>query len=197
MAEIVRSATFSNWLSGLADGRARARIQARIDRMADGNFGDVEPIGDGLSEARIHYGPGYRVYFMQQGRRLVILLCGGDKGSQGRDIKQAGRIAKAWKEQIMTEQFSRWDSSEYLKTEEDMAEYLDACIEEAGDDPAFIAKALGVIARARGMTQVARDSGLSRESLYRALSGEGNPEFGTILKVIKALGLKLHVQAAH
>lgn len=97
----------------------------------------------------------------------------------------------------MTEQFSRWDSSEYLKTEEDMAEYLDVCIEEAGDDPAFIAKALGVIARARGMTQVARDSGLSRESLYRALSGEGNPEFGTILKVIKALGLKLHVQAVH
>jgi putative addiction module killer protein len=99
MAEIVRSATFSNWLSGLADGRARTRIQARIDRMADGNFGDVESIGDGLSEARIHYGPGYRVYFMQQGRRLVILLCGGDKGGQGRDIKQAGRIAKAWKEQ--------------------------------------------------------------------------------------------------
>jgi probable addiction module antidote protein len=65
-------------------------------------------------------------------------------------------------------------------------------MEEAGDDPAFIAKALGTIARARGMTQVARDAGLSRESLYRALSGEGNPEFGTILKVVKALGLKLH-----
>jgi probable addiction module antidote protein len=96
----------------------------------------------------------------------------------------------------MTEQFARWDSAEYLKTKEDMAEYLDACMEEAGDDPAFIAKALGVIARARGMTQVARDSGLSRESLYRALSGEGNPEFGTILKVIKALGLKLHAQTA-
>ena len=92
----------------------------------------------------------------------------------------------------MTEQFTRWDSAEYLKTEEDMANYLDACMEEAGDDPAFIAKALGTIARARGMTQVARDAGLSRESLYRALSGEGNPEFGTILKVLKALGLKLH-----
>jgi probable addiction module antidote protein len=65
-------------------------------------------------------------------------------------------------------------------------------MEEAGDDPAFIAKALGTIARARGMTQVARDAGLSRESLYRALSGEGNPDFGTILKVVKALGLKLH-----
>ncbi|MFJ2329669.1 MULTISPECIES: addiction module antidote protein [unclassified Pseudomonas] len=92
----------------------------------------------------------------------------------------------------MTEKFTRWDSAEYLKTEEDMANYLDACMEEAGDDPAFIAKALGTIARARGMTQVARDAGLSRESLYRALSGEGNPEFGTILKVIRALGLKLH-----
>lgn len=92
----------------------------------------------------------------------------------------------------MTEQFTRWDSAEYLKTEEDMANYLDACMGEAGDDPAFIAKALGTIARARGMTQVARDAGLSRESLYRALSGEGNPEFETILKVVKALGLKLH-----
>ncbi|MBX9406798.1 putative addiction module antidote protein [Pseudomonas baetica] len=92
----------------------------------------------------------------------------------------------------MTEQFARWDSAEYLKTEEDMANYLDACMEEAGDDPAFIAKALGTLARARGMTQVARDAGLSRESLYRALSGEGNPEFGTIVKVVKALGLKLH-----
>ncbi|KER04014.1 putative addiction module antidote protein [Photorhabdus temperata subsp. temperata Meg1] len=97
---------------------------------------------------------------------------------------------------MMSEQFTRWDSAEYLKTEADMAEYLDACIEEVGDDPAFIARALGTIARARGMTQVAKDAGLSRESLYRALSGDGNPEFGTILKVVKALGLKLHVAAA-
>lgn len=77
-----------------------------------------------------------------------------------------------------------------------MAEYLNACIEEAGDDPAFIAKALGTIARARGMSQVAKDAGVSRESLYRALSGNGNPEFGTILKVVKALGLRLHSSAA-
>lgn len=96
----------------------------------------------------------------------------------------------------MTELFSQWDSAEYLKTEEDMAEYLNACIEEAGDDPAFIAKALGTIARARGMTQVAKDAGVSRENLYRALSGNGNPEFGTILKVVKALGLRLHSTAA-
>ncbi|MCU9946938.1 addiction module antidote protein [Pseudomonas sp. PDM13] len=96
----------------------------------------------------------------------------------------------------MTDEFSRWDSADYLRSEEDMANYLDACIEEAGDDPAFIAKALGTLARAKGMTQVARDTGLSRESLYRALSGEGNPEFGTILKVLRALGLQLHASPA-
>lgn len=90
----------------------------------------------------------------------------------------------------------QWDSAEHLKTKADMVAYFDACLEEAGDDPAFIAHALGTIARARGMSQVARDTGLARESLYKALSGEGNPEFGTILKVVKALGLKLHATAA-
>ncbi len=85
-----------------------------------------------------------------------------------------------------------WDSSEHLKTEDDFAEYFDACLQEGGDDPAFIAHALGVIARARGMSQVARDAGLTREGLYKALSAEGNPSFGTILKVVKALGLQLH-----
>jgi probable addiction module antidote protein len=89
-----------------------------------------------------------------------------------------------------------YDSTEYLKTEEDMALYFEACLEEAGDDPAFIAKALGTIARARGMSQLARDTGLGRESLYKALSGQGNPEFATILKVVKALGLHLHARVA-
>jgi probable addiction module antidote protein len=90
----------------------------------------------------------------------------------------------------------KWDSAEHLKTEEDMAMYLDACMEEAGGDPAFIARALGTIARARGMSQLARDTGLGRESLYKALSGEGNPSFATILKVTRALGLKLHASTA-
>lgn len=91
----------------------------------------------------------------------------------------------------------KWDSAEYLKTDEDMAMYLDACMEEAGDDAAFIAKALGTIARAKGMTQLANETGLGRESLYKALSGEGNPSFATILKVVHALGLKLAAQPIH
>lgn len=89
----------------------------------------------------------------------------------------------------------RFDSAEYLQDEQDVALYFQACIDEAGNDPAFIAKSLGVIARARGMTQLAKETGLSREGLYKALSGEGNPEFSTIWKVINALGLKLHTQA--
>jgi probable addiction module antidote protein len=90
-----------------------------------------------------------------------------------------------------------WDSAEHLKTDEDIAAYLDACLDEAGDDPAFIAQALGNVARARGMTQLAKDTGLAREALYRALSPSGNPSFGTVLKVLRALGLKLHTEAVH
>lgn len=91
---------------------------------------------------------------------------------------------------------SKWDSAEYLKTDEDMVLYLEACLDEAGDDAAFIAKALGTIARAKGMTQLANETGLGRESLYKALSGEGNPSFATILKVMSALGIKLHAEKA-
>jgi len=90
----------------------------------------------------------------------------------------------------------KWDSAEHLKTDEDIVAYLEACMEEAGDDATFIAKALGNIARARGMTQLSKETGIGRESLYKALSGEGNPSFGTILKVINALGLRLHTTAA-
>ena len=92
---------------------------------------------------------------------------------------------------------TKYDVSEHLRTPEEMAAYLEMCIEEANGDTAFITKALGDIARAKGMTQVARDAGLSRESLYKALSGERSPEFDTILKVVSALGLKLHAAAAH
>jgi len=90
----------------------------------------------------------------------------------------------------------RYDVAEHLRTPEEMAAYLEACLDEAKGDAAFIAKALGDIARAHGMTQVARDTGLSRESLYKALSGERSPDFETILKVVNALGLRLHAEAA-
>jgi probable addiction module antidote protein len=91
---------------------------------------------------------------------------------------------------------SRYDVAEHLRTAEEMAAYFEACLEEADGDTAFIAKALGDIARAKGMSQVAADAGLSRESLYKALSGERSPDFETILKVVGALGLELHARVA-
>src|SRR5215212_3669262 len=90
----------------------------------------------------------------------------------------------------------RYDVAEHLRTPEEMAAYLEACLEEADGDAALVAKALGDIARAKGMAQLARDTGLFRESLYKALSGERSPGFDTILKVIRALGLKLHAEIA-
>lgn len=92
--------------------------------------------------------------------------------------------------------FSRFDAADYLKTDEDIALYLEAVMEEAGDDPAFILKALGTVARARNMSQLARDAGISREGLYKALSADGNPTFDTVLKVAKALDLKLTLSPA-
>ena len=92
----------------------------------------------------------------------------------------------------MAEKFTRWDAVDYLKSDEDMALYLDACFDEDSGDGNVIRAALNDISRARGMTQLARDTGLTREGLYRALSPEGNPEFSTMLKVIKALKIKLH-----
>ncbi len=95
----------------------------------------------------------------------------------------------------MSEQFSRWDPVDQLQSEEDMAMYLDACLEEDSGDGSVVRAALNDIARAQGMTQLAKATGITREGLYKALSPTGNPEFSTILKVIKALKIKLHASA--
>ena len=93
MIEIRKTEKYAQWLDGLRDINARARIQIRVERLAAGNTGDVKPVGEGVSELRIDYGPGYRVYFTKRGRELVILLAGGDKSTQATDIKAALRLA--------------------------------------------------------------------------------------------------------
>ena len=94
MMEIRKTDLFVQWLDDLRDFQGRARVQARIERLAAGNPGDVEPVGEGVSELRINYGPGYRVYFKKRGRELIILLAGGDKSTQVKDIKAALRLAR-------------------------------------------------------------------------------------------------------
>jgi len=94
MIEIRKTELFAEWFNSLRDRQARIRIQVRIDRAELGNFGDCKPVGNGVSEMRIHYGPGYRVYFVKRGEMLVILLAGGDKNSQSKDIAAAINLAQ-------------------------------------------------------------------------------------------------------
>jgi putative addiction module killer protein len=98
MKVIYTTEQFDDWLSNLRDQQAMRRVQARIDRAEDGNFGDCEPVGEGVSEMRIHYGPGYRVYFTQRGMEIVVLLAGGDKRTQSKDIKAALKLARELEE---------------------------------------------------------------------------------------------------
>ena len=98
MVEVRQTERFAQWLQDLRDLRARAKVQVRIERLIGGNPGDVRPIGSGVSELRINYGPGYRVYYQQKGSRLIILLAGGDKSSQARDIEEALMLSRQIKE---------------------------------------------------------------------------------------------------
>jgi putative addiction module killer protein len=96
MLELKQTEQFRRWRTRLKDDRARALIASRLDRLAYGHAGDAAPVGEGISELRIHYGPGYRIYFHRQGNTVVILLCGGDKGSQVKDISMAKRLFDDW-----------------------------------------------------------------------------------------------------
>jgi len=98
MFALKQTETFRKWQTKLKEERARASIASRLDRLAYGHAGDAEPVGDGISELRIHYGPGYRVYFQRRATTLIVLLCGGDKSTQAKDIKTAKRLAVEWRE---------------------------------------------------------------------------------------------------
>ena len=194
MVEIRQTEVYARWFRRLRDREARVRIDSRIRRLSLGNPGDVRPVGEGVSEIRIDYGPGCRVYFVRQGQALVVLLAGGDKEPGAGLTKGAGAdqgtIGAAAMERTQTRP---WDPAEHLETEEDMAAYLNVALEEG--DLGLIMAALGDIARARRMAIVAQETGLGRESLYKSLSPDGNPEFATVLKVVRALGLQLRAAA--
>lgn len=98
MFELKQTETFRKWRTRLKDQQARALIASRLDRLAYGHAGDAEPVGEGISELRIHHGPGYRIYFQKRGMTVIVLLCGGDKSSQAKDIRIAKRLATEWGE---------------------------------------------------------------------------------------------------
>ena len=175
----------------------RQRLIKRLRKASLGNLGDVEPVGDGVFEMREHFGSGWRMYFVWRGQLLVIMLGGGDKSTQQTDIQKAIVLAKSledWRmsKKIKVSELPEFDAAQYLNSEEDIAAYLTTVIEE--NDSSLLAAALGDIARARGMSQVAKDSGITREALYKALRPGSEPRFETVSRVCAALGVRLVAQ---
>ncbi|CAG0911476.1 unnamed protein product, partial [Cyprideis torosa] len=172
----------------LRDRQAKGVILSRLRHLGLGDAGDSRSLGDGLHELRIHLGPGYRVYYLVDNQTIIVLLCGGDKSSQRRDIRSPP-IGYKHRKFAMNESFERFDAADYLDDEDDIRAYLDAC--QQSGDPSLVTAALGDIARARNMSALAREVGMHRAGLYKALSRDGNPSFAAVSKVAQALGLRV------
>ena len=196
MVEIRQTFVYARWFRRLRDREARVRIDSRIRRLSLSNPGDVRPVGEGVSEIRIDYGPGYRVYFGSEVRPLSSFWPEATRTARSGTYEGRWRWPGDYREvaAMARTQTRPWDPAEHLETDEDMAAYLNVALEEG--DMSLIMVTLGDIARARRMAVVAQETGLGRESLYKSLSPDGNPEFATVLKVVRALGLQLHATAA-
>jgi putative addiction module killer protein len=146
MVEVVQTTMFSEWLHTLTDREARVRIVKRINRMRLGNVGDTKPVGSGILEARVHYGPGYRLYYLRHGEVYVVLLAGGDKRTQQEDIPPCHPDSGRATRKTMKTRLARFEAAEYLKTTEDVVAFLKATIEDG--TPEELALALSDVVRA-------------------------------------------------
>jgi putative addiction module killer protein/probable addiction module antidote protein len=194
---------FTEWLAALRDKSAEARIRIRLRRIEAGNLGDCEPVGEGVSELRVHVGAGYRVYFGRHGQRVIILLCDGDKGTQATDIKAAKGVLGGMEAETAMKALKGTVSHHDLEVAELRAdralavEYLKAAMEALEDpmDRGACLVALRTVAEAYGgLALVAAEAGISREALYRALSPKGNPTLKTLVAVLKTVGMRLSVE---
>jgi probable addiction module antidote protein/putative addiction module killer protein len=195
LSEVRQTEAFTAWFSALRDRQAKARIAARIERLALGNPGDARLVGEGVSELRIDHGPSYRVYFVQLKRRSWFCL------QAAINVRRAGTYRSPWRRRALWRRnflaglkTLPWKTEDHLETPKDIAAYLEAVFEDG--DPELITYALGAVARSKGMTEIARKTKLGRQNLYKALSPDGHPEFATVLSVVRALGLKLTVSVA-
>ena len=190
--EIHTTATFDKWAANLKDRKAALAIAMRLDRAANGNLGDVKSVSDNVSEMRIFVGQGYRVYFKIRHGKVIVLLCGGDKSPQQRDIEKAKELAKKLLGAAMKTETKPYNPFNHLLTDADMGQYLTNAFMD--DDPAVFVTALGHVAKAKGLAKLSQDTGLNRESLYKALSGKSKPKWDTVQRIIKALNIQIHLE---
>lgn len=217
---VEKTEAFDAWLEGLADKIAKKAIVDRIIRIKAGLLGDRKSVGDRVSELRIDVGQGYRVYYTMRGRMIVLLLCGGGKKGQKTDIRKAEAMAKARnrdekgpaasrvrdrqsayaapgddEEFSFTEdelKISPFDAADYIRGDDETQIYL---LREAlaSGHAGYIANALGAVARARGLSNMERATGIRRQTLNKSLSPKGNPTLETLVTVLGALGLRLEI----
>jgi putative addiction module killer protein/probable addiction module antidote protein len=217
--EVEKTEIFNAWLDGLADRDARRAITSRIARVELGSLGDRRSVGEKVGELRINIGPGYRLYYTQRTRTIILLLCGGGKKTQRADIgkaegmvramkgeekagtgrvrdRQSGYVAKGNEgtefhftaEELRVTPF---DAADYLEDDGSQIYILRDAIESG--EPAYIANAVGAVARARGLSGLERETGIRRQTLNKSLSLKGNPTLETLMTVLGALGLKLEI----
>jgi probable addiction module antidote protein/putative addiction module killer protein len=192
---LLKTDEFSDWLESLGK-RERGYWLSRLDRVEKGNFGDHKDVGGGVIELReIRNGPGYRVYCTKIGRqeaRMSIMACA--LNGRGTATVHEGVHAAPQGRSPVALKLSKFDSTQYLDNEEMIAAYLQAALES--EDAGHLAYALGKVAKARGMTEIAQATGLTREALYKALREDAQPRFETLSQVLNAIGLRFSIEPA-
>ncbi len=187
---IEKTAEFDKWLRKLKVLKAKAKILIRIQKLETSeHFGDNESIGDGIRELKIDYAKGYRIYFKEQEGKIIILIFGGDKSTQNKDIERAKLILSSLKNYIM--ETTKFDVADYLDSNEMIVAYLNTVLAEGNDADVIVA--IGNVAKSIGMSKIANETGLSRPSLYKALSDGSKPQFETVMKVLRAIGGQLQI----
>jgi probable addiction module antidote protein len=190
--EVRQTEEFKSWFTSLRDLGAADRIEARIRRLSLGNPGDVRPVGYGISEMRVDYGPATESISSVAARRSSSCFVAATSALRAVISRGRGSSPRSCDMPIAT---TRWDIQDYITTPERQLGYLEAVLEDG--DPHLIAAALGDIAKAHGISAIAEETGLTRMGLYKALSAKGDPRLSTLLGVLKALDLKLKIEPAN
>ena len=188
MSQLKLTEIVPKWFAKHRNVRSVTSVISRLDRLAFGHTDDVMPIVNGTVD-RFHDGPGYRIYFHRHVNTIIVLLCGNDKSSRACDLETVLKLTDDIEKIAKTEKLTDFDPAEHLNSDQTIADFMTAAFET--EDPAYVAHALGIVAQAKGMMEIANQAGLPHEQLYQSFSAQGNPTLRTTLALMKAFGIKL------